>query len=125
MTIGLQEFSAETVYVSPIVTSVEGIFTEVLVAGALAYAIDVDLTFRWYPDSLDVPALNSVILPYGQSLSTPGRWKLVVYGGSQGPQGPQGYPDPRYAEPGPGATSAHLGDPWPRTGQPPAPRASG
>src|SRR5690606_7223379 len=90
---GLPNFRASTTYISESneINSLEGGFSiEDIQDGAICYVQNVDAEYRWYPESVEAPAVPGVVIPFGQSLSKPGRWIMITGGGGTGPQGPQG-----------------------------------
>jgi hypothetical protein len=66
-----------------VVDSLEGIVVTSLQDSAVCYIRATNENFRWDQDSLAVPSA-SVILPFGQDLSVPGRWILITGGGGGG-----------------------------------------
>jgi hypothetical protein len=69
---------------SDLLNSVEGIDVSSIQDRATCYVRDVDTSYRWFQDSVDAPAPPSVILPAGQLVGTPGRWKVESGGGGGG-----------------------------------------
>lgn len=81
---GLSGFRASTLRAadSSVVNSLEGGFqVSTLQNGAIAFVVDQNGEYRWYANSLAVPADPTVVIPLGQSTLVPGRWILVPNGG--------------------------------------------
>jgi len=80
----INHFVVETILstTSSILKSLESIESIGIVDGSICYVKDIDENYRWDQTSTAIPNGSTVVLPTDRSLVYPGRWLLIVVGGS-------------------------------------------